>query len=612
VTTDKKSLNILAMTSKEQAKIEIERLVERFEDHKLDYKQAGYNETQTRRDFIDPFFKALGWDIDNTTSASEAYRDVIHEDKVRIENKLKSPDYSFRLNGKRCFFVEAKKPSVNVKDDVDPAYQVKRYAWSAKLKLSIVTDFEEFAIYDCSSKPKPTDKASVARIDYFKCTDYINKFDFIWDTFSKVAVQSGGYDKFVNKDKKKGTTSVDDDFLESLDLWRTALAKDIFKNNSKLSEDHLNHVVQHTIDRIIFLRIAEDRNIEVYGAIQNCLKEKGSAYKALYQLFLNAHDKYNSGLFDFDKDKISQGIIISDKCLSEIIDNLYFPSSPYEFSVIPVEILGSAYEQFLGKTIQIKNGKINVDEKPEVRKAGGVYYTPQYIVDYIVQNTVGKLIENKTPKEIEKIKVLDPASGSGSFLLGAYDYLLKYHHDWYAKNASQSKGKKSDPLNPDGSLTTDVKKRILLNNIYGVDIDANAVEVTKLSLLLKCLEGETQASIQSQMTLFNERVLPTLDQNIKCGNSLVSTDFFEIETDLDVLKKVKPFNWQIGNSRPEKQAHDKIVGYVEKLLELNKSAEPDQKQIQHYENQIDKLVYELYGLNEDEIKIIEEATSGNS
>ncbi len=558
------------MTSKERAKLEIERLVQRFEDHKLDYKQAGYNETQTRRDFIDPFFKALGWDIDNAESASEAYRDVIHEDKVRVENKLKSPDYSFRLNGKRCFFVEAKKPSVNVKDDVDPAYQVKRYAWSAKLKLSIVTDFEEFAIYDCSSKPKSTDKASVARIDYIKHTEYLNKFDFIWDTFSKEAVQSGGYDKFVNKDKKKGTTSVDDDFLESLDLWRTALAKDIFKNNSKLSEDHLNHVVQHTIDRIIFLRIAEDRNIEVYGAIQNCLKETGSAYKSLYKLFLNAHDKYNSGLFDFEKDKISEALTISDKCLAEIIENLYFPSSPYEFSVIPVEILGSAYEQFLGKTIQIKNGKINVDEKPEVRKAGGVYYTPQYIVDYIVQNTVGKLIENRTPKEIEKIKVLDPSSGSGSFLLGAYDYLLKYHHDWYLKNASKSKGKKSDPLNPDGSLTTDVKKRILINNIFGVDIDANAVEVTKLSLLLKCLEGETQASIKSQMTLFNERVLPTLDQNIKCGNSLVSTDFFEMETDSNILKKVKPFNWPVEFKDVFKQGgFDVVIGnppYVDSRL----------------------------------------------
>ena len=235
------------MTSKEAAKKTIEALVKKFQEHTEDYKQSSYNETQTRRDFIDPFFKALGWDIDNTASTSEAYREVIHEDKVKVENKLKSPDYSFRLNGKRCFFVEAKKPSVNVKDDSDPAYQVKRYAWSAKLKLSIVTDFEEFAIYDCSNKPKPTDKASLARIDYFKYTDYIAKFDFLWDTFSKEAVHSGGYDKFVNKDKKKGTTSVDDDFLESLDLWRTKLAKDIFKNNPKLSEDHLNYVVQHTI-----------------------------------------------------------------------------------------------------------------------------------------------------------------------------------------------------------------------------------------------------------------------------------------------------------------------------------------------------------------------------
>lgn len=549
------------MTAKEQAKLEIERLVQRFEEHKLDYRQTGYNETQTRRDFIDPFFKALGWDIDNSASDSEAYREVIHEDKVRVENKLKSPDYSFRLHGKRCFFVEAKKPSVNVKDDIDPAYQVKRYAWSAKLKLSIVTDFEEFAVYDCSGKPKPTDKASVARIDYFKHTDYIKKFDFIWDTFSKEAVQTGGYDKFVNNDKKKGTTSVDDDFLESLDLWRTALAKDIFKNNPKLTEELLNHVVQHTIDRIIFLRIAEDRNIEVYGSIRNCLREKGSAYKALFKLFLNAHDKYNSGLFDFEKDKISKKITISDNCLTEIIENLYFPISPYEFSVIPVEILGSAYEQFLGKTIKIKSGKINVTEKPEVRKAGGVYYTPQYIVDYIVQNTVGKLIEGKSPKEIEKIKVLDPASGSGSFLLGAYDFLLRYHLDWFTKNAVKSKGKKSDPLNPDGTLTTEIKKQILLNNIFGVDIDSNAVEVTKLSLLLKCLEGETQASIKSQLSLFNERVLPTLDQNIKCGNSLVSEDYFLHSTSLLNNKIINPFSWEmefLSNFKSRK--FDVIIG----------------------------------------------------
>jgi type I restriction-modification system DNA methylase subunit len=532
------------MTPKEKAKSEIQKLVNRFDEHYSQYKNSKYTETPTRRDFIDPFFKALGWDIDNQGSMAEAYREVIHEDKVKISGQLKSPDYSFRFNGKRYFFVEAKKPSVNIKDDSNPAYQVKRYAWSAKLKISIVTDFEEFAVYDCSDKPKINDKVTQARIHYFTYKDYLAKFDYIWDTFSKEAVESGSYDKYIQSESKKGSTSVDDEFLESLDSWRVKLAKDIFKHNSKLKEEELNFLVQHTIDRIIFLRIAEDRNVESYGSIQNCVKSKNS-YKALFKLFENADDKYNSGLFDFERDKLSLKINISDDCLGEIVTELYFPKCSYEFSVIPVEILGSAYEQFLGKTIQITDGgKIKIEEKPEVRKAGGVFYTPQYIVEYIVKNTVGKLIEGKTPEQIEKIKILDPASGSGSFLLGAYQYLLDYHLNWYKYNKTKSKGKKDDPLNPDGSLKTDIKKKILINNIYGADLDANAVEVTKLSLLLKCLEGETQASINSQLSLFHERVLPTLDSNVKCGNSLVDTDYYEIETDREALRKIKPFNWK--------------------------------------------------------------------
>ena len=114
------------------------------------------------------------------------------------------------------------------------------------------------------------------------------------------------------------------------------------------------------------------------------------------------------------------------------------------------------------------------------------YYTPQYIVDYIVENTLGKLIAGKSPKEIEKIKVVDPACGSGSFLLGAFQYLLNYHSAYYHKNGFAGKNTKNNPLTPHGTLSTAEKKKILLNNIYGVDIDANAVEVSKLSLLLKC------------------------------------------------------------------------------------------------------------------------------
>ncbi|MCC6384315.1 MAG: N-6 DNA methylase [Bacteroidia bacterium] len=250
-------------------------------------------------------------------------------------------------------------------------------------------------------------------------------------------------------------------------------------------------------------------------------------------------------MFDFKKDKISKSLIIENKIVKTIINELYYPESPYEFSVLSVEILGSAYEQFLGKVIRITPGHIaKVEEKPEVRKAGGVYYTPQYVVEYIVKNTVGKLIENKTPKEISKIKIVDPACGSGSFLLGAYQYLLDWHKNYYTSNGKISKGNKGNPLTPEGNLATAEKKRILLNNIFGVDIDVNAVEVTKLSLLLKCMEGETQASINNQLKMFHERVLPTLDENIKSGNSLVDTDFYDNQLDFGDEKKIKPFNWQ--------------------------------------------------------------------
>jgi type I restriction-modification system DNA methylase subunit len=530
--------------TKDEAKQKISDLVERFGEQIDSYKKSDYNETLTRRDFIDPFFKALGWDTDNEQGYAEAYREVIHEDRVKVGAATKAPDYSFRLvGGKRLFFVEAKKPSVVVKDDILPAYQIRRYGWSAKLPISIITDFEEFAIYDCTKKPNPTDKASVARIKYLTFKDYIQEFEFLWDTFSKERVLKGSFDKFVQGNaSKKGTATVDKEFLQSLDSWRTYLATSISWNNKNLDEDEINFAVQQTIDRIIFLRIAEDRAVEPYGNLKTILK--GDHYENLFKLFTEADEKYNSGLFDFKKDKISQGLKIDNKVIKNIVNELYYPESPYEFSVLSVEILGSAYEQFLGKVIRLTpSHQAKIEEKPEVRKAGGVYYTPEYVVEYIVANTVGKLVEGKSPKEITKIKIVDPACGSGSFLIGAYQYLLDYHKNYYSENGKPSKGKKDNPLTPEGNLTTSEKKKILLNNIYGVDLDFNAVEVTKLSLLLKCMEGETQASIANQMRLFNERVLPTLDSNIKSGNSLVDIDFYAGQIDFGFEKKIKPFTW---------------------------------------------------------------------
>jgi type I restriction-modification system DNA methylase subunit len=529
------------MINKENGLKKVQELVTRFNEQLTAYKKLDYNETQTRRDFIDPFFKALGWDIDNEQGFAESYREVIHEDRVKVGKATKAPDYSFRIGGgQRLFFVEAKKPSVFIKDDIQPAYQVRRYGWSAKLNVSVITDFEEFAIYDCTKKPSPTDKSSVARVKYITFNDYENEWDFLWNTFSKEAVLKGSFDKFIGSNaNKKGTATVDKEFLISLDTWRTLLAETISKENKQLDEDELNYVVQQTLDRIIFLRICEDRSIEPYGSLQDGIKN-GDYYKNLLQEFKQADEKYNSGLFDFKKDKLSKTLAINNKTLKTIINQLYYPECPYEFSVLSVEILGSAYEQFLGKTITINNrGKAVIELKPEVRKAGGVYYTPQYIVDYIVANTIGNLTKNKTPKEVAEIKIVDPACGSGSFLLGAYQYLLNWHKDYYLQNPN-----KKNTTTAEGNLTTTEKKRILLNNIYGVDIDTNAVEVTKLSLLLKCMEGETQASIANQMSMFNERVLPTLEENVKSGNSLIDMDYYDNQFDFGEERIIKPFSWQ--------------------------------------------------------------------
>jgi len=247
----------------------VKSLVERFERNHEQYHSSKYNETQARREFIDPFFKALGWDIDNEQGFAEQYKEVIHEDTLEIEGASKAPDYAFRIGGTRKFFVEAKKPSVKLETDIHPAYQLRRYAWSAKLPLSVLTDFEEFAIYDCRVKPDKNDKASVGRVALYSYRDYVEKWDEIAAIFSKDAILRGSFDKYAEGIKgKKGTAEVDDAFLEEIERWRDMLARNIAIRNEKLSVRELNFAVQATIDRIVFLRICEDRGVERDGQLK--------------------------------------------------------------------------------------------------------------------------------------------------------------------------------------------------------------------------------------------------------------------------------------------------------------------------------------------------------
>jgi type I restriction-modification system DNA methylase subunit len=553
----------------------IHQLVQQFRENLAEYKSARYNEAQLRHEFLDKFFEALGWDVYNKAGYPLDTRDVMVEDSLEIEGHSKSPDYAFKIGKERKFYVEAKKPHVNIKTDFEPAYQLRRYAWSNHLALSVLTDFEEFSLYDCRERPDHGVNPASARLLYVRYEEYPERWDEIASILSKEAVYKGSFDRYVIETKgKKGTTEVDDEFLKDIQEWRKLLAQNIALRNPELFraqpgqrvpgslepgmtryERQLNFAVQMTIDRIIFLRICEDRGMEPEEQLLQ-LTHSAGIYQGLVRLFKLADTRYNSGLFHFtpetakkqagrnSPDSFTPDLVIDDKVLKEIIRGLYYPC-PYVFKEIPVEILGQVYEQFLGRVIRLTPGhQAKVEEKPEVRKAGGVYYTPRYIVDYIVANTVGKPLEGKTPDQASQLKIVDPACGSGSFLLGAFQYLMDWHEDWYLRHEPEKYAKGKEPaliITKDGwRLTTHEKKRILVNNIHGVDIDEQAVEVTKLSLLLKVLEEET-----GQLSLGFECALPDLGNNIKCGNSLIGSDYFEgqLVRDEPEVERVNPFDW---------------------------------------------------------------------
>ncbi len=555
---------------------EISKLVERYTNNRKQYLSSSYREADVRLEFLDPLFKALDWDVDNTQGNAPQYRDVVTEESLEVEGSIKTPDYSFRLSGTTKFFVEAKKPSVDICSDKMPAFQLKRYAWSAKLPLSILTNFEDISVYDCRYKPVKNDDPTKGRIIYIPFTELEERWDELVAIFTKDAILKGSFDKYAQA-KKRGTSEVDAEILKEIEGWREELAKNIARNN-EFTTEQVNFAVQRLIDRILFLRICEDRKTEPENQLYDIMMNKKDIYRHMIDVFQLADAKYNSGLFHFTHDKsrstkpdrLMHKLIVDDKVLANILWDLYYPNSPYQFDVIPADILGQVYEQFLGKVIKLSaSGKTaKVEEKPEVKKAGGVYYTPTYIVEYIVDNTVSKLCEGKNLEELAKVKILDPACGSGSFLIVAYQKMLDKHLEWYMANKPKNhKDQVFQKREDEWQLTLQEKKRILLNNIHGVDIDSQAVEVTKLNLLLKALEGESKESIGNVRKWFREPALPDLGSNIKCGNSLIDFDIIDHLQDLsdderdNELNRINPFSWQEEFSEIMKAGgFDAVVG----------------------------------------------------
>lgn len=527
-----------------------------------------YKEDWARAEYIEPLFDALGWVRLNPALLTNESTGYVREVPLAVaEEAVQAPDYGFYVDGQRVFYVEAKKPYINIARDKQPARQIRNYGWSASDDVGIVTDFEEFAVYNCRVKPMPDDATSVGLIDYFTFDLYEERWSWLLDNFSPNAIRTGSPEQLVKSYKnKKGIVPVGPAFLNDIEKWRVALASALHRDNT-LDERALTAHTQALLDRIIFLRIAEARGLESPGTLEGVLATT-PVYPALFKLFELADLRYNSGLFHFKveagrdaPDQISSGLVVDDVVLRQIIGTLTSTRTPYRFEVIGTDILGSIYERFLGKELVVKGNKVTIEHKPEFQRSGGVFYTPTWVVDHIVDRVLHPLLEGKSVNQARDLRVVDPSCGSGSFLLSAYQYLIDWYTDRYS--AYKRPADRLRYLSPgaDGRprLRIEERKRILVENIFGVDIDQQAVEVAKLSLLLKVIEGETQTALQV------DRLLPDLDHNIVCGNSLVGTDFYTT-TELigltpDEATKINAFDWRTAFPKiAEREGFDAVVG----------------------------------------------------
>ncbi len=526
---------------------EVQPLVSTFGDKKDYYLSAQYQEQEARQDFIDKFWKALGWDVTHETQRNPYAQEVKVERGVTMAEGRKRADYSFALAPDFetvRFFVEAKKPSREIRNSQD-YFQTIRYGWNRQTPLAVLMDFEQFHVLDCRARPD-IGTALDAAVKQYRYTDYADpaKFAEIYWLFSREAVADRSLEKYVTDHLKRapgrggqrrldlgGFIGIDESFLRDLDDYRGQLARAFHAANPNLDSETLTECTQRVLDRLVFLRFLEDKLIEPTPMVSGFV-HKPSAWAAFLAERPRLDRVYNGNIFKEHLIDRKTFHAPADAVFSDICDQLASDNSPYLFNEIPIHILGSIYERFLGNVIVVDGADAKVDQKPEVRKAGGVYYTPDYIVRYIVENTVGKQIAGKTPAEIAGLRFADIACGSGSFLLGVYDTLLRYHTDFYnAKTRGRAaEARKAACLQEDGVFRLSLlqKRDILLANIWGVDIDAQAVEVAQLSLYLKLLEEETTASAHDQQVL-SGALLPTLTDNIVCGNSLVGWDMFADE-----------------------------------------------------------------------------------
>ena len=495
----------------EKAKEEIQRLIDDFKSNYKQYKTEQEANTETK--LIEPLFSILGW-----TKA-----DFEKRARTRRNNKLGFADYAFKLDGRTVFFLEVKRVGIPLEKEADK--QVVSYALSKRIPFAVSTNFEELKIF-CVEQQDAINQ--VFRV-FTKPDDFINKFQNLF-LLSKESFQKNLTLKEAEEEGRlRKRASIDKTLLDDFMQIRKLIAEDLEKTYPKKYElNEKEEIVQRVIDRLIFIRRCEDIGINPDNLYLEETKHQADekAYSRLREIFSEYNKIYNSGLFAINLDNDLDSIKINGTIIKKLVEYLYESHDKqyiYNFDWINADVLGQVYEQYLGKILEkTKSGRAKLKEGQAHRKEQGIYYTPIYIVDYIVKNTVLSTLKNTKKKE--DLKIVDTACGSGSFLIKAFDYL--YEELSKNKEANQNK------LDSQGAYS--IKTEILKRNIYGVDLDNKAVEITKLNLLLKASEK-------------NRKLPEELDLHIKHGNSLVDDESFKNAFEWNGDFRAGSFDVVIGN-----------------------------------------------------------------
>lgn len=528
-------------------------------------KSAGQLENSseaTMRAWIDELLSVFGWDVQNTQQVlTEHTLGRSEKEKLRdIGSTNTRPDYTLVNGSVMLTFVDAKSLAVNIDTDKDAAFQIRSYGWSIGSPFSIITNFEQLAIYDCSVMPSVFDETDYARIHFYDYSQFVEKYDTLKIYLSRENIIEGNI-RFI---RGKGN-ALDEKFSRLLGDVRKELAKAILDKNDITNIATLSFYVQTIINRVLFIRVCESRGLEKDKLLLDFAADnfweafKRSSYAEFY-------DHYDGPMFK----KIAplQSLSIDNDVFTHFLNSLYYPS-PYRFDVIPLKTISDIYDLFLGYQLVVRNGKVTDELKEEFKKSNGAVTTPEHLVNKVIESTFSASLKSMSIFQILKLNIVDIACGSGVFIVGAYEYIVREIEKRVRVGESIDD---SYYILQDGNVTLTIegRKAIINNCLYGVDINPEAVEVAKMSLSLKLIDNYAPKDF-GVVGLLGSQILKGIGENIRCGNSLVGADIEEIcptiSDDINELQATNAFDWQQAFPHVfEQGGFDYVIGnppYVE-------------------------------------------------